>query len=371
MSVLQEALKRLNTWQSGVWLAVLPPFGAFLELAALVAAIEFAEWALPGVDVGSLEPSPYWIPVLLLSLQYGTVAGLMAAAAATLVYVLNGVPDQGIGENLFSYLLRIWSLPILWIGVSLLFGQFRLRQIEVKQDLVHRLNERNKERNSLAHYAGGLEQRCSRLEREIATRASGTSGVVLEALAHLDNPAAELDNVLSVIAKQSFPEGAISVFTLTANGLEVIASAGWAETSHFARNIGAGHPLYRAIAGERRGVSVLNTSDELVLQSEGLAAYPVLSRETGRTIGMVKLEQARRDGITNDTLAKLSVISRLVAPRLAEPRIVIDNGEWASGDNVAARVTRGWRQVPWRGSRVERQIAARAPEPDAIPRRQK
>ncbi len=116
-----------------VWLPVLPPVGAFVELVLVMGLIYLVSYLIPGIDLATLEPSPFWVPVLLLSLQYGTVAGLLAAAVATLAYTINGLPEQAIGENLFAFLLRIWALPILWIGVALVLGQFRLRQIEVKQ----------------------------------------------------------------------------------------------------------------------------------------------------------------------------------------------------------------------------------------------
>ena len=377
MSALTETWKRLQSRQGGVWLPVLPPLGALVELAALVAVIQFADWVLPGIDAATLEPSPYWIPVLLLSLQYGTVAGLLAAVAATLAHILNGFPDQGIGENLFTYLLRIWALPILWIGVSLLVGQFRLRQIEVKQELQHKLTERTKERDSLASYSAGLQSRCTRLERDIATRTSSPTGVMLEALAHLDNPAADLASVLSAIARQAFPEGALSVFTATANGLDVIADSGWDKGTGWAGHIAAGQPLYRAIMAERRALSVLNRGDDLVLQAQGLAAQPVFGPDSGRVIGMVKLEHARPADIAPATLDRLEVIARLVAPRLAEPRIVVDNGERPSQITGAqsSRVAGGWRQISWRrtASPASAEDAAVSPagRHDVLPRIQK
>jgi polysaccharide biosynthesis protein PelD len=354
LSELRETWNRLKSWQGGVWLPVLPPLGALVELAVLVAVIEFADWVLPGVDVSAMEPSPYWIPVLLLSLQYGTVAGLMAAAAATLAHVFNGFPDQGVGENFFTYFMHVWSLPILWTGVSLLVGQFRLRQIEVKQDLNHKLNERTKESESLAAYVAGLEARCMGLERQIATRASGPAATILEALAHLDNPAADLSSVLAVIRDEAFPGGALSIFTLTAHGLEVIARCGWEDGAGWQSEIAAAEPLYRAIVAEKRTVSVLNSGDEATLFAQGLAAGPIFGFDGARVIGMVKLERARASEVTAATADRLEVIARLVAPRIAEPRIVIDNEQKRAGEGFAGRVSRGFRQVAWRGLSTSR-----------------
>ena len=374
MSALRDTWTRLKSWQGGVWLPVLPPLGALVELAVLVAIIEFADWVMPGVDLASLEPSPYWIPVLLLSLQYGTVAGLMAAAAATLAHIFNGFPDQGIDENLFAFLLRIWALPILWIGVSLLVGQFRLRQIEVKQELSHQLTERSKERDSLAEYAAGLERRCTRLERGIATRASVSGTAVLDALSYLERPSVDLSDVLSAVGHEAFPGAALSVFMLTANGLEVIARCNWGEG--WSHEFGPAHPLYRAIAGQRRPVSALTKGDEAILLGQGLAAYPIVSPEQGRVTGMVKLDHASPELITPETQDRLAVIARLIAPRLAEPRIAVGNAERGSiqGDTVVTRLTRGWRQLSWSGARTGADAdgtvsaGSSAPQKDVLPR---
>ena len=220
---------QMKTWQSAIWQPVLPPVGALIELAALTALIFAADWMLPNVDLAEVEPSPYWLPVLLLSLQYGTVAGLLAAAVATGAYIFNGFPEQAIGENLFAYLLRIWSLPILWVGVSLVLGQFRLRQIEVKQQLKRDLDMRSAEAHSLGIYSRDLEARCRRLERQLAVNGAGEPAKVLDALARFATPEGDLAKPFAALCRDVLPGTQASLFAVTPNGFSLAANAGWPE----------------------------------------------------------------------------------------------------------------------------------------------
>ena len=356
MSALQDHWKRLKSWQGGVWLPILPPIGALLELVALVAVIFIIDWAIPSIDIAAIEPSPYWIPVLLLSLQYGTVAGLMAAAAATFAHILNGFPEQGIGESLFPYLLRIWSLPILWIGVSLLVGQFRLRQIEVKQELRHQLTERSKERDSLAGYAESLQSRCARLEREIATSGSPAGGQLLTALSSLNDGLVDVQAAFAQLCNAAYPGAAMSLFALTGQGLRATATTNWHDADPWPRTIMPETPIYRVIVGDRRPLSALTAADDAALAGQGLAAAPIVATDTGRVIGMIKIERAVPEFLTPEITHQLTVMARLLSVRLAEkvekrhmtlaePRIV--SGDGVSQNASAAAQTRGFRLFSW------------------------
>ena len=361
MNALQENWKRLKSWQVGVWLPILPPMGALLELVALVAVIFMIDWAIPSVDIAAMEPSPYWIPVLLLSLQYGTVAGLMAAAAAIAAHVLNGFPEQGIGENLFPYLLRIWSLPILWIGVSLLVGQFRLRQIEVKQELSHKLMERSKERDSLAGYAESLQSRCARLEREIATRRSQPGAQLLTALDSLGDQHTDLQAGFAQLCDAAYPGAAMSVFTLNEQGLHAVAVTNWRDGNSWPRTITPDMPLYGAVVGERRALSALRAADDRALAGQGLAAAPVIASATGRILGLIKIERALPELLTKDIAGQLVVIARMLSVRLVdkrhvaheprivpvEPRIVSAASEGPFDLAAAVPPARGFRLFSW------------------------
>jgi hypothetical protein len=352
LSQLQSIWARMKNGQGrAVWLPVLPPLGAVVELLVLVALIVALGWLIPGLDVASLEPSPYWIPVLLLSLQYGTVAGLLAAAVATGLYAFNGFPEQSIGENLFAYFLRIWASPMLWIGVAVLLGQFRLRQIEVKQDLRRQLDQRTGEATTLAMYVHQLETKCLTLERQATQGRSAADLASLGALSRLTEPEADLETALFAVVQQALPGGALSLYRVTTAGCECVARAGSGSGAEKAHDFGSAHPLYRAVTGERRSVTVLSKGDEDVLAGLGLAAVPIFAPDSGRVVGVIKLDAANPEQVTPSLPGALAVIAHLVAPFLIEPRIVVDNSarEAPEADGIGNELReREWRRYPWR-----------------------
>jgi polysaccharide biosynthesis protein PelD len=335
---------RLKRWQESAGLPVLPPSGALFELAAMVAVIVVIDWAFPQLGFMTLEPSPFWLPVLLLSLQYGTVAGLLAAAAATAAYVFNGVAEQAVGENFFSYLLRIWALPILWIGVALVLGQFRLRQIAAKQQLRQDLVKRTNEADRLAQYASDLEGRCQTLERHLTTRSASAVKPVLDALAAIADPRGGLLEALHVITQNVWPGSQASVSAVTVDGLVLIERSGWPETAAWSSDVASVHPLHQAVVVDRRAVSILVRGDDRVLAGLGVAAHPIVSDDGGRVIGMLKIEMIDPRFIDGDTAGHLALLARLLAPALAQPSETTAPARLA--DTVITRLARRWKAAP-------------------------
>ncbi len=349
MSTIQNVWKKLRLPAGAVWLPVLPPLGAFVELVVILGLIYLVCSLIPGVEIATLEPSPFWVPVLLLSLQYGTVAGLLAAAAATLAYTINGLPEQAIGENLFAFLLRIWALPILWIGVASVLGQFRLRQIEVKQDLKHRLSSRTLEADSLATYASALEDRCHRLERQLTSIGPASGAAAIDCLASFGDPSADFPKSLEGLQRYVFPASRITVYAVSPAALDVIAHAPGEGDGPIPVSIPAQHALYRATVGERRAVNVLRAEDEAALAGIAHAAHVILHPETRRVIGLLSIEAGDPSQLSKELDARLGLVARYIAQSLCEPRIVVDNTERGAqaADPGAVRLTRGWRQLSW------------------------
>lgn len=340
---LRQLWKKMDRPQGAVWLPVLPPWGAFAELVILLGAIHLCDFLFPEFDLLNREPSPYWVPILLLSLQYGTVAGLMAAGAATLAYAMGGLPEQNIDEHHFSYLLRVWSLPILWISIALVLGQFRLRQIELKQQLKTALEERTQEAHVLAGYVGDLERRCRDLERELTSRGGQGGGGMLDALAALADPATDVPHFVDRVARSVLGAGQLSVYVVQANTLELVSTGGRGPAPQ--RRFASDHSLYRTIVSERQSVSVLEPTGERALGRDGLAAVPILHDDGGRVLGMLKVEQADGEALTGNLVTRLAVIASLLAPMLAEPRIVVDNTLPLA--TAARRLTRRRRHFSW------------------------
>lgn len=303
-------------------LMVLPPVSAVFELGAIVALINFVDWLLPSYGLGEVGPSPYWLAVLLLSLQYGTVSGLMAAAIAILLTMLPGIPEQGVGENHFAFLLRIWVQPILWIAVAVLLGQFRMRQIAVKEELTRQVQELANQRQALADYSNNLRSRCEVLERHIAGQQRSPATALLLAQQALGRPDSDLGTALAKSVALSIHGGQASVYALEGLQLEKRADSGWFNNHSWANALPAGHPLYRAVVDRGESVSVLDTGGEAALSGEGVAAVPIRSAVNGAVVGMLKLEAASPTAIAPETVVALEVMAQVLSCRFAGAGLV-------------------------------------------------
>jgi len=127
--------------------------------------------AAPIGHLGSISPHPLWIPVLLLSSQYGTIAGVAAAVASMVLYWLAGAPPQAGGEDIYDYLYRIWREPVLWPVAAVVLGGIRVQHARKTESLRSRLVEADAQLRSIGELAEGLRARCEALERQIACAA--------------------------------------------------------------------------------------------------------------------------------------------------------------------------------------------------------
>ena len=326
--------------RSGTGLPVLPPRSAVVELVVIVLAIVVLDWLLPSQGLAEIGPSPYWLPVLLMTLQYGTVSGLLAAGVGIAMTMLPGVPEQGVGENHFVYLLRIWAQPILWIAVAVLLGQFRIRQIAVKRELIRQVEELSSQRRALADYATNLRQRCETIERRIAGRDEVPGLAAVAAVDALADPGADLAAALDRAAALAFPGADVSVYVREDAGLRLVASAGLAPDGATSDLLSPVHPLFRAVVERGGGLSILSAADEPLLAGEGLAAVAVRAPAGGAVVGLVKLDRAPPSLVGADTTAALSTLAAAIGRRYADADARADGGARA-GPEPATGATAG------------------------------
>lgn len=347
-------------------LPVLPSLVAWIEMfVLLVVPVLCDRWIPSFPPLQDMQPHFFWLPVLLLSLQYGTVSGLVAAGIAILLSGFLGWPDQEIGENHFSYLLRVSSQPMLWLMAALILGQFRTRQIERKLELARQVDELTSQREALAEYCTGLRTRCEQLERRLANGDESGDRRLAAALGRLGGAALNVDEgrdgqsdggattaALDRVLEIAFGACQASLFVKDRAELKLLHAHGWPDTARWRKAIETSHSLFEAVAVEGRSISVMRTGDETVLAGEGLVAVPVFSRGSDRVVGMLKLEKADPAALDRDTTAVLDLLaSRL--PDLVERR----DGIWSaapveSGAVGATLRPRLWRQMKWkRGER--------------------
>ena len=305
-------------------LDVLPPLSALVELTAIFAVLLAIDWLWPALDFNNVQPSPYWLAVLLLSLQYGTASGSIAAIVSIAVYfALATLPEQGVGENEFAYRLRILAQPIGWIATAVFLGQFRMVQIAAKRELMLKLAELEAQSQTLAGYANRLRGRCDTLERDIVARSGAEDRRLLTALAKLRDPASAAGPAIADCLAAAYPGGTVSLYVRTPAGWQRAASAGWPEPAPWLDLIPLDHPLASAIAA-KRSLNVVRSGDEFALAGQGLAAIPVVNETGGAVTAMIKVEAAEARFLTENLDSELAVLANALSCRVpglaAQPR---------------------------------------------------
>jgi hypothetical protein len=334
MAVAPRTLSTQATETAGpaglqLWLGqaspVLPPAFALVEMAVLVALV-MLEYFWDGFpNLTRINPHPYWIAVLLLSLQYGTVSGLIAASIAIIGTVLIGMPEPDIEERYFNYLIRVWTQPVLWLLVAMLLGTFRARQIEQRDELLLQAENLRMRGATLLDHATNLRARCTMLERRIAMRETTDTSKLLAALARLsDAGPGRWADALDATLRAGFPKSQISLYAIDGASARVVLTHRAAGIVNEVTNeIGADHLLLASIKAGR-SLSVVDAADDAFLRGSGVAAVPIFAPVTGqsadaagqRVIGFLKAEVLPPSQLDASTTQRLSVVAAHLAPAL-------------------------------------------------------
>lgn len=343
---------------------LLPPRVAVLELIALFGLIVGIDWLITDLQVFQLQPHPFWLPVLLLSLQYGTLSGLMAAIVAILITSFGYPwPEQENGENLYAYAARTFTQPVLWIAAAVMLGQFRLRQIEAKRDLARAVDILTRQREDLASYARGLRARCDVLERDIVSRSEPSSLAALAALEALSagSPgqpvASALEHGLAVI----FPGASGFIVGRVGDRPVILAEVG--ERRDRPPRV-ALDGLYKVVVDRGRSLDVLSAEGEAELDGLGMIAVPI--PEGAGRVGALVIDGLRPSLLSPATVPAAAALARALAPLLTDrsitvspdvaPLVAVTTPAHRTIPLDAAKASRRWGRFGWLPGRTRGQI---------------
>ena len=234
---------------------------------------------------------PFWILVLLVTAQYGTNAGMLAALASSVALLAGNVPPQAITQDRFTWLFQIGQLPLLWFVSAVVLGELRMRQIRERAALAGQLAETAHREQVLADGYQRLSTAKDALETRVAGQLRTAVGMYQSARAieKLD-PSEVLLGVADLIRSVMNPEK-FSVFLLRNDGLELAVEDGWTAEDNFPRRYAAGTAIFQEIVGRQRVLTVADPDDVPALMGDGIIGSPLVVPDTGRIIGMLKIEK--------------------------------------------------------------------------------
>lgn len=171
------ARESLSNWD---WQRILPET---LLLIVVLVAIDFIFFK--GDAFISVVPSPYWIPVLLMSAQYGISGGLFATLMASLTIYIISPQQQLANQDYYSHASLLALRPVGWLACALTIGGLRSLHILRTAELSEELNDAREIADGLGKSLQRSLQEIGFLERRIAGDCS-TLDAVMAALAKLD-----------------------------------------------------------------------------------------------------------------------------------------------------------------------------------------
>jgi len=237
-----------------------------------------------------IAPHPFWALVLLLSVQYGTIAGLLGAFAASAALLIGHIPAQPLEQDLHQWMFGAFKLPLLWAIVAVVLGELSERYLSDRYRLQRLLAESRERESMLTESFQQLNAIREKLEVRVAAqwRTVSKTWKAARAVERLE-PGRVLNGALDLVESLLEPEKC-SVYLFKDSTLELSGQRGWGEDDAFMRMFRSDDPLFVAIVGERRTLCANDPEDEVIIEGQGMLAGPLVVPDTGEFLGMVKIE---------------------------------------------------------------------------------
>lgn len=317
---------------------------AYLEILLITVILVGLDALTDPLDgFAGVNPNPYWIPVILISVQYGVFEGLVAAFLSTLASTGSSVATQFMAtaseiglraalSDTFTgdfttftnedYLIawRYASEPMLWVLTALGVGLLRERLRQRNQELAAALKE-TREREALL--TTSYEQ-LLRTKEQLEVRVAGqlrTVFTLYQAAKAIEKlgPGEVLLGIADLVRAVMQPTK-FSVFLLNGAVLEAVLNDGWEEGDAYQRVFDSTSPVFQEVVGRQRFLSAVNTVEERLLDGEGILCGPLTSVDTGEVVGMLKIEQLGFLDLHVSSLENFRILSDWVGTAFANAR---------------------------------------------------
>jgi hypothetical protein len=235
----------------------------FEGVVLLVALVAFERLFLTRGAYASLDLHPFWLPVLLVSMQHGLFGGVVTACLAALV---SDWPIRAPGLDIADYYFELVRLPVQWLLVAMALGVFRQGQIRAEEARVREIARLQEVNDSFAEEVARLDDELWRFELSAAIAAHGapdrvacgsedaqsataTVAQTLTRLAELRaSGPAEVGVRFAECARAVLGDAAVRLFRATGSGGYSDVSPG-APLGSLSSTLPPDHPVVRAAVG--------------------------------------------------------------------------------------------------------------------------
>lgn len=295
---------------------------AVIELAVLFAAALCADRFLFQSDrFWNVSPHPFGVIVLLVSVQYGTAEGLLAAALATAALLAFNLPEPVLGADRYAVALDLARRPMWWFLSAVVLGELTRRRARredrLRSDLAGARRREEEARAACGEFRSSLDLLQRRMAGQPATVLNLCSAATR--LERLD-PDQALEGAMEVVAAVMHPRK-FSLFLRKGNALDLVHQEGWEAGDRWSRSLPATSPLAVAMLERARPVCAAISGDEAVLGGEGVLASPLRDPATGHTLGMLKVEDLDFAGLHEIPSRTFELLSAWISTVYAQSRL--------------------------------------------------
>jgi polysaccharide biosynthesis protein PelD len=297
---------------------------ALLEMAVFFLSVLLLNAFMDASSPRFIEswPHPFWIIILLLSVQYGSNEGLLAVLLATLLLLVGNLPDQRIDQDVYAWVLSIVAQPLMWLLAAVILGEIRMRHIRERDRLAQELKESKAREETFATAYETVRQRKERLELSVAAQVRTETAAyrAAKAMETLD-PDQVVEGVATMVESAMGAEK-FSLYLLEGEVLQRKLTHGWSEQDEDAYDAvyRVQDPIYQAIIARKDTLCVINEEQERILASHGILASPLLDTSTGRVLGMLKIERIPFLELNLNTVETFRALCEWIAIALTNAR---------------------------------------------------
>ena len=303
------------------------PLRIACELAigfGLLAAADL--WLTGGSGFAGVQPNPYWVPVLVMALAYGTGPGVITAAIATALW-LGHVHESGGERDYLDHLFHLSLPPLLWFVVAVAVGEVTTIRLNRHARLERRGRTAMRNVARMTEAFDGLSQTNRRLQVRIATDGA-TVGHVVDVAARLASPDAAVRRA-TIVALVALAARSDDFTCYRLVGGEARA---WLRSDQATarRDVLPAALLDRLI--RRRGLlHVARRGDRTALEGIGVVAVPLTEAASGILAGCLVLHSMPFAALDAGRVADLDEIAGWLTPLIADAGIgaprMIDRSE--------------------------------------------
>lgn len=303
----------LNQISSNIWKSV--KRSAIVETSVFLSVLTLLNMVIgDGSYLSSISPHPFWIIVILVTLQYGANEAIAAAILSSIFLLAGHLPEQYLTETMYEYVLRILSLPFLWIVTALVLGSVRSRQINELKSLKENLKKSKHATNTITEGYKSVKQLKENLELRLAAEKCSILTVYEVAKSLETTNPSEVSAAITRLVNIALNPVKFSIFCVKEQGLQLDISYGWNDTDAYHTKFNMATNLAQSILQKNNEVlSVINEHDEAILMGQGIMAGSIVDKRTGKVFGMLKVEEMKFADIGSRTRETFMLVCEWIA----------------------------------------------------------